>query len=311
MAGDPTSSRGCSGYECIVDDDCSDQQSCMGHRCQDPCPGSCGVNANCRCEKHHPVCTCNHGLTGNPLTRCYPVNTYLPTDPCLPSPCGLNTLCQVLNGRPVCSCQTDFIGDPQFGCHPECVLNTDCPLNKACINRHCTNPCTIGGICGLNALCQVEDHTATCICNEGFTGDAFSQCIPRRKYLYKNFNTLKFTEPFLAYPTANTTKPCRPSPCGPQTECNVYGTEVAVCDPCMGPNAAFNPQCRPECLTSADCPFDKACISQVCADPCPGSCGINAICTTVIHSPVCSCPRGLMGNPFEHCAPQTISKFII
>lgn len=181
MAGDPTSPQGCHGYECIIDDDCSDSQSCMGHRCKDPCPGSCGVNANCRVEKHHPVCTCNHGLTGNPLTRCFPIPTYLPPDPCMPSPCGLNTLCQVMSGRPVCSCLPDFSGDPQFGCQPECVLNSDCPSDKACINRHCKNPCE-GSVCGLHAVCQVRDHTATCICSDGYTGDAFFQCIPRRKF---------------------------------------------------------------------------------------------------------------------------------
>lgn len=71
MAGDPTS--GCAGPECRVDDECPLHLACMGYRCRDPCPGSCGAGASCRVEKHHPVCTCNHGLTGNPLVRCYPL----------------------------------------------------------------------------------------------------------------------------------------------------------------------------------------------------------------------------------------------
>lgn len=67
LAGDPASPVGCHAFECLVDSDCSDHLSCIGHRCRDPCPGSCGINANCRCEKHHPVCVCNHGLTGEEL----------------------------------------------------------------------------------------------------------------------------------------------------------------------------------------------------------------------------------------------------
>lgn len=184
IAGDPTGTRGCFGFECVLDEDCSDSQSCMGHKCRDPCPGSCGVGANCRVEKHHPVCTCDHGLTGNPLTRCFTIPTYLPPDPCIPSPCGLNTLCQVMGGRPVCTCLPDFNGDPQFGCQPECILNTDCPQDKACLERRCRNPCKVGAICGLNSVCRVQDHTATCVCAEGFMGDAFFQCIPKRKYCF-------------------------------------------------------------------------------------------------------------------------------
>lgn len=182
VKGDPTSPEGCHGYECLVDDDCNDHQSCMGYRCRDPCPGSCGINANCRCEKHHPVCTCNPGLTGNPLVKCYTIPPLLPgRNPCMPSPCGPNTVCQVMKDRAVCSCMPDFQGDPQFGCHPECVLNSDCPGNKVCWDNQCKNPCKMGIICGVNAKCSVENHVATCTCPPEFFGDPFFQCVPMRK----------------------------------------------------------------------------------------------------------------------------------
>lgn len=295
MGGDPTGPAGCHGYECVVDENCFDHQACIGYRCKDPCPGSCGINANCRVEKHHPVCTCNPGLTGNPVIRCFPVIKPTPGDPCVPSPCGLNTICQVMSGRAVCSCLPDFQGDPQFGCKPECVINSDCPINKACLDRHCRDPCSIGNLCGINAVCQVRDHTAACVCKEGYRGDPFSQCI--------------LTPTINIPPYANTTiQPCIPSPCG-TIECSTYGPHVAVCDPCLGPDAPYLPQCRPECLTNADCPFDQACLGYNCVDPCPGSCGVNALCTVVSHSPICSCPPGLIGDPFQHCSP-TLSKKI-
>lgn len=288
MGGDPTGPGGCQGYECVVDDNCADHQACIGYRCRDPCPGSCGVNADCRVEKHHPVCTCFPDFTGNPVIRCFEIPPPpKERDPCMPTPCGINTICQNVNSRAICSCLPDFQGDPQTGCYPECVINSDCPMDKTCLDRHCLNPCTVGNLCGVNAICQVRDHTATCICPEGYMGDAFSQCLPN---------------PPVSIPSyPNITQPCVPSPCGPM-ECNIYGPQVAICDPCLRPEAAYNPQCRPECLTNADCSFDKACLGYVCADPCPGSCGVAAICTVVSHRPICSCPQGLIGNPFDHCS---------
>lgn len=68
MAGDPAT--GCSGPECRTDDDCPWDKSCLGWKCLNPCPGACGIGADCRVEKHHPVCSCHEGLTGNPLIRC-------------------------------------------------------------------------------------------------------------------------------------------------------------------------------------------------------------------------------------------------
>lgn len=185
MGGDPTDQFGCHGFECTVDDDCSYTSACINHRCVDPCPGSCGVNAVCKCEKHHPVCSCNHGLTGNPLIRCYAIPTPMPeNDPCMPNPCGLNTLCQVIGNRAVCSCLPDFQGDPQFGCQPECTINSDCADDQICFERHCKNPCDLGALCGIGALCSVEYHTATCRCPDGYIGDAFYQCVPKRKFIY-------------------------------------------------------------------------------------------------------------------------------
>jgi hypothetical protein len=87
----------------------------------------------------------------------------------------------VLAGRAVCTCMEGFEGDPSANCHPECVINTDCPLDKACLDRKCIDPCASGAVCGLRATCLVRDHTATCACLDGHTGDAFIQCIPRRK----------------------------------------------------------------------------------------------------------------------------------
>lgn len=280
MGGDPTTT-GCHGYECHADSDCSEHHACLGFRCRDPCPGSCGVGASCKVEKHHPVCYCNNGLEGNPLVRCY-ADDEPQKSPCWPSPCGEGTQCSVLSNRAVCSCLPDFVGDPQTGCHPECIINSDCPAGKACLSKRCQNPCQ-AATCGINAECRVYDHTANCYCQAGFMGDAFIHCLPI---------------PPLRNTTAN---PCIPSPCLPGSICQVYGN-VAVCDPCSNEDGYNNPGCRPECLSNSDCGFSRACLNQRCLDPCVGTCGQNALCTVVQHNPICSCPQGLYGNPFEHCS---------
>lgn len=91
-------------------------------------------------------------------------------DSCASLPCGPNARCD--NG--VCTCLPEYQGDPYVGCRPECVLNTDCPLNRACIRNKCVDPCP--GTCGLNAECRVYNHVPMCSCPSGMVGNAFVQC---------------------------------------------------------------------------------------------------------------------------------------
>jgi hypothetical protein len=104
--------------------------------------------------------------------------------PCMPSPCGSNAVCRELNGAGSCTCLPDYLGNPYEGCRPECVLNTDCASNRACIRNKCQDPCP--GTCGQNANCQVVNHLPSCTCQPGFTGDPFRFCNilpPERKIL--------------------------------------------------------------------------------------------------------------------------------
>lgn len=93
-------------------------------------------------------------------------------DPCVPSPCGPNAECS--NG--ICNCIAEFQGNPYIGCRPECVLNADCPRDRACMRNKCLDPCP--GACAFNALCTVIGHVPMCNCPGNMTGNAFSQCTP-------------------------------------------------------------------------------------------------------------------------------------
>lgn len=96
-----------------------------------------------------------------------------PQNPCQPSPCGPYSQCREVNGHAVCTCLTDYIGTPPM-CRPECVISSECPQNKACMNQRCTDPCP--GTCGANARCQVVNHNPICSCSRGFSGDPFISC---------------------------------------------------------------------------------------------------------------------------------------
>lgn len=54
-------------------------------------------------------------------------------------------------------------------------------------------------------------------------------------------------------------------------------------------------------MSSSECSQDKSCINQLCKDPCPGTCGVNAQCRVVNHNPICTCVDGFTGDPFRRC----------
>ena len=221
-------------------------------------------------------------------------------NPCVPSPCGPNAQCQAYGDSHTCTCLPNYFGAPP-NCRPECTINSDCPSNRACINEKCRDPCP--GSCGFSARCSVINHTPICTCLEGYTGDPFTNCIPNpppRKISISHsvFNQrLIHSIIWLAKEPVHD-DPCNPSPCGSNAQClNGICTCLAEYhgDPYSG--------CRPECVLNSDCSRDKACIRSKCVNPCPGTCGQDALCDVINHIPMCSCPPGLTGNAFVACRP--------
>lgn len=200
-------------------------------------------------------------------------------NPCLPSPCGPNSQCTEIGDNYDCRCLPDFIGSPP-NCRPECTSNTDCSPNTACLNRKCRDPCP--GSCGINAECRVVSHTPICLCINGYSGDPFLSCNPLIEYSVER-------------PT-----PCVPSPCGANAECREQNN-AGSCT-CL-PDYFGNPYegCKPECILSSDCSSNLACTQNKCKDPCPGTCGINALCSVINHIPNCLCPDQYYGDPYKMC----------
>lgn len=99
--------------------------------------------------------------------------------------------------------------------------------------------------------------------------------------------------------------PCIPSPCGPNAICtSVNNAPNCLCQPEF---SGAPPNCRPECRINSECPNHLACMNKKCTDPCPGSCGINAMCQVAQHRPSCTCLEEYTGDPFTLCT-MTSSK---
>lgn len=174
--------RGCR-RECDTSEDCNDRLACVKYKCVDPCVGICGNFALCHVERHVPTCTCPPGLTGDPFLQCreIPIPPERTTEnPCSPSPCGPNSNCRNNAGQAVCSCAAGYVGTPPQ-CRPECVVNAECPSDRACVNLKCVDPCPHS--CGIGSVCHISNHNPICSCPNGYTGDPFTQCTRVREYL--------------------------------------------------------------------------------------------------------------------------------
>lgn len=226
-------------------------------------------------------------------------------DPCDPNPCGLNSRQRQIGDRCDCSCLPDFIGSPP-NCRSECTINPDCPSEKACITRRCQDPCP--GLCGINAKCRVRNHIPICVCNPGYIGDPFSQCRLQTSEL-KRWNGIKYNKLIIlaTSPRPEIIDPCNPSPCGLNAQCRAQNN-AASCT-CL-PGLKGNPyiECKPECTINQECPLKLACITNKCADPCPGLCGSHASCSVNNHFPICQCDPGYTGDPFSACYRKTTRK---
>lgn len=58
--------------ECVLNSDCDLPRACIRNKCVDPCPGTCGQNAQCNVYNHIPMCSCLPGMTGNAFLSCRP-----------------------------------------------------------------------------------------------------------------------------------------------------------------------------------------------------------------------------------------------
>eukprot|EP00095_Tigriopus_kingsejongensis_P012598 maker-scaffold642_size120736-snap-gene-0.27 protein:Tk12598 transcript:maker-scaffold642_size120736-snap-gene-0.27-mRNA-1 annotation:"GH13743" len=312
--------------ECQTDQDCPSDQSCNNLKCQDPCPGFCGIGASCEVEQHKPTCRCREGYKGDPYRQCV----------------------------------VDRVPKPPIRPLPQCQRNQDCPSFKVCDDGNCVDPCPER--CGLNADCRVQNHQVQCFCQPGFKGDPYYQCIVRGNREVCSCQPGYFGgppncrpecviqedcpydhhclrgqcvdpcvnncgegaqcqvvkhKPMCSCPDGSTgnpykrcqiivrpppKQPCFPSPCGANAVCKIVRAQEKC--HCLPGFLGDPPYCRPECLADHECPSHKICHQEKCIDPCENVCGINALCHTKNHKVICVCPSNMQGDPFDRCSPN-------
>lgn len=100
-------------------------------------------------------------------------------DPCS---CGANAECIVTKHRPICSCKQGYQGNANIACYAaECQRDSECTMDKSCVNNNCVNPCLLADTCGINAECYVHNHVADCKCSSGYHG---MQILPNSNYQF-------------------------------------------------------------------------------------------------------------------------------
>jgi len=306
----------------------------------DPCAlnSACGPNTECSVSGQRSICRCIRGYTGSPTSRQGCI-----ADPCSVNDiCGQNAECRNEGGRPTCQCLSGHKGDPYQGCvRGDCISNSECPDNKACQDYKCVDPCQLS--CGSGADCDVNNHVAICRCPRGFTGDPFQSCRKFTKDEICEAcgaNTdcevgegdrpiCRCKKDYIGNPLQGCRRECESSrDCSAQQECVQFRCLAACREGACGENANCqarnnraqcecppdflgdpNSRCYTECTRHDECSATQACVRFSCKDPCrepdPNVCGSGANCEVKNHKPICSCPRGFTGDPFQSCREFT------
>lgn len=197
----------------------------------------------------------------------------------------------------------------------ECQSDVDCPSEKACIGGQCSDPCTMRGACGENALCQTVLHRPRCTCPNCYVGRPHIECTP-------DPNCAAQTTP---RPNVVPVRACREdSDCHQTLHCDTNGQ---CTDPCENPTYVCegNKRCetrrhRPVCVCKAgfivneygelicapetrechrddECASNKGCIEGRCVNPCAENarrgrpCPSDKQCQVVDRKAVCVCMK--------------------
>lgn len=212
------------------------------------------------------------------------------------------------NHKPICSCEEGYQGNPDIACYSvECTHDSECALDKSCVNNNCVNPCLISDNCGVNAECYPNNHKADCRCRQGYHGNSLDRC--RVIGCYSN-GDCPGDHSCINMQCIN---PCvHSNPCSSLAECRVFN-HLPICRCPVyyigNPYIACKPEERPECKEDSDCPNLLACFDNKCQNPCsvvqpcsePSECRV--LPTSPVRTMVCVCPSGYVSSGSGTCRP--------
>lgn len=163
--------------ECINHEECTSRQACLRNKCVDPCPGICGIDAECFVVSHNPICSCIHGYSGDPFTRCTiipPISvTPRPTTQAPPVP----EYPPVTTLRPIS--ETKEVTDkPIIADKIETTTHRPIGITPTPKDPIYYDPCDPSP-CGANTMCKVDyNNKVECTCREGYFGNPTALCGP-------------------------------------------------------------------------------------------------------------------------------------
>lgn len=191
-----------------------------------------------------------------------------------------------------------------------CTQNSECPVEKACVNQRCVSPCEAGNPCGSGARCLPTAEGPSCSCPEGFTGDPYTLCQPAGCSQDSQCPSHQECQ------NQQCQDPCKQISCITNAKCFVKD-HIAKCQCLEGylgdPDRYCSSAPVAQCKDDQDCPAVQGCIDDKCQDLCQviHPCGSGAICKILDNHPMkamtCSCPEGFDGDPHYACTP---SEFI-
>lgn len=199
-----------------------------------------------------------------------------------------------------------------------CANDMQCPNEKACIGGKCSDPCSLRGACGDNALCQTVLHRPRCSCPSCYIGRPNVECKPDPKC--KEATTQKPSDPKIVSIACEKDADCDESlRCDASGQCNDPCTipTTYVCDPnkkCI--SRRHRPVCvckhgfivndygelicapeKRECHGDDGCASNMACIDGKCLNPCMPTatrgpaCPEDKACMVMDHKPACVCMK--------------------
>ncbi|XP_047739046.1 uncharacterized protein LOC108675679 isoform X4 [Hyalella azteca] len=315
---------GCFPIGCKVDPECADDHACYEGVCANPClvNNPCASNAECYATGHRAYCRCPIGLKGDGYNECLIIgcrsNSDCPpnhgcvneqcADPCLNNPCVPTAECVSLDHTAKCRCPAGTAGDPNIEClpiqHPLCSVDSECPLQLACINEECKNPCHHFEPCHDTANCRVIDtepmRTMSCMCDDSEVTkeDGVCELVPVIRPVCEADQQCPPKEACI---NGFCKDPCQ---CGANANCEII-EHHPVCTCKEGYEGDPEVGCYDiGCFSNDDCPGTHACKNAKCVPVCgPNNepCGRESECQGVNHEAMCICPPGSRGNPNTQC----------
>lgn len=154
------------------------------------------------------------------------------------------------------------------------MQDSECPLNFACINTKCQDPCVSAGMCSSEQECKVLNtiplRTMICLCPPNTITDVNGQCKQIGMYqsykLHRHNITFHYLASFLT----------------------IYGFVAVFGDV--------------QCHLDQDCANHETCLDGKCVDACLiTQCGFNAQCKSTSHTGICFCSQDFTGNAYIEC----------